>query len=150
MSSKRKNIPMKLSPTMPKSVDDGSFKPDTINDRHVKPLHVDVNSYPYQQQRQHSQPTKRNSVDNSSSDSQTSPPESKKSRVSSSTAGSNNDKVIDSVKKAVLSSELSLNEKQETLSKMIAELQNLQKNLAHDKQVKLQVPMHHNSCQPYH
>lgn len=113
MSSKRKNIPMKLSPTMPKSADDGSFQPEFSKDND-QPLEVEVNH-------------KRSSSVDSDKDSAAGSPVSKKMRILSSMA---RDEVLDSVKRAVLTSNGSVSEKQQQLSQMIAELQSLQQNLA--------------------
>lgn len=130
MSSKRKNVPMKLSPTMSKPTDrpdDGLIRPDSFNmeEQHAQPLHIDVTSV------HHTNGNKRRSTSLSSSgadsDSQSSPSVSKKARVLSSVA---KEDVLDTVKEAVMGSDYSLSEKQAQLSRMIAELQNLQQNLS--------------------
>lgn len=110
---------MKLSPTMPKLTveDDGSFQPELTTDND-QPLQVEIN-------------TKRSS-DDSGKDSPSCSPVSKKMRILSSMA---RDEVLDSVKRAVLTSNGSISEKQQQLSQMIAELQSLQQNLAGSTEV---------------
>ncbi|XP_067944190.1 transcription factor SOX-5-like [Watersipora subatra] len=118
MSSKRKNVPIKLSPTMAKShmLDDGSFEPDHTFGGDQAGLQIDVNS-------------KRHSSITDCSDDSHSPPASKKARIFSSLV---NDDMMSTVKKVVMGSRTSVSEKQQQLSQMIAELQHLQQNLGEE------------------
>lgn len=125
MSSKRKNVPIKLSPTMSKSnsINDGSRQPDNRTiDNHRRGLQIDVS------------PKRRSSVADCSEDSLSSPPPSKKARILSSLV---KEDVLSSVKQAVMGSGTSVTEKQQQLSQMIAELQNLRQDLATDDKVRI-------------
>jgi len=73
--------------------------------------------------------TSRLQDDSGGDDSQSSPPVSKKARILSSVARDSDSDVIDTVKKAVLGSDQSVAQKHQQISRMIAELQNLQKGL---------------------
>ena len=127
--------------------DEGLFRPDSLNlgsedirrqEKHCQPLHIDVTSVPHEhmQQQNGSSSSKRRTSSLSDcaddSDSQSSPPVNKKGRFhagSTSAAVPREGGVIDSVKQALMASDVSVSEKQEQLSRMIAELQNLKQNL---------------------
>lgn len=117
-SSKRKNVPTKLSPTMPKlnNIDDGSIRPDltsTYGDQ--EPISVDINS-------------KRSSVNDCSQDNQTS-----LSMIEKSVASFPLEDVRNIVEKTVLNSGDSVTEKQRILSEIITSLQHLSKNLVQNE-----------------
>lgn len=104
--------------------DEGSIRPDSgAFDDERRSLHVDVGS------------RRRSSVTDCSEDSQTSPPASKKARILTSLA---KEDVLSTVKKAVMGSGISVSEKQQQLSRMIAELQSLQQNLGGNGKVSSQ------------
>lgn len=147
MSSKRKNIPIKLSPTLPiYSKDKGYFKPASKQTPHH-------DGFPYGKQEfdEENNNLKRHADSiadsiGSLSDSQVSPPVSKKramlspSKHPTSSGGDKSEDqqhdVLDTVRKAVLGSDSSVSEKQRQISKMISELQSLQNKLntsANDK-----------------
>lgn len=141
MSSKRKNIPIKLSPTLPHYMNDkGLFKPADNIDPFPCEAKPEVDS----------ENNLKRPADSSSNigDPQMSPPVSKKSRrpsasssdgtivtsprstprVEGGRSGRGGD-VLDTMRRAVMGGSTSVSEKQKQISQMIAELQSLQHNL---------------------
>lgn len=141
MSSKRKNIPIKLSPTLPHYTNDkGPFKPEQTDLFPFGKPEVDTENN-----------LKRPALaSNGIADPQMSPPVSKKSKSPSS--GSSNRQtpekcapvrgdeeqrdVLNTVKRVMMASSTSVSEKQKQISQMIAELQTLQHNLTAGSQVR--------------
>jgi len=122
--------------------DEGLFRPDLnlrTEDMHHQekplhtPLHIDVTSVPHEQLLQSGKRRTTSLSDSADdSDSQSSPPVTKRARVTSSTSSAKDGGVMDSVKEALMASDVSVSEKQEQLNRMIAELQNLKQNLSAD------------------
>lgn len=129
--------------------DEGLFRPDLnlrTEDMHHQekplhtPLHIDVTSVPHEQLLQSGKRRTTSLSDSADdSDSQSSPPVTKRARVTSSTSSAKDGGVMDSVKEALMASDVSVSEKQEQLNRMIAELQNLKQNLSADTKVSLTV-----------